>query len=212
MTNIEITNDKAQLFEALAKAQGEFGVAVKTGHNPHFNSSFADKEELIRVTRPALVKHGLSITQGIVWIDGAQFIETELGHLSGQSKISLVKINSEKATLQSFGSAITYIERYAYKALLGIATRDEDDDGTAGNEIVQPAKVEIEYKEPIDVETRFIREDQLDQINDLLANYPEIKDTILMTYKIDSLNQIDRNKFYGILKRVTEMIKTLEMK
>ena len=200
-----MNNERAKLFEALAKAQGEFGTAVKTSFNPHFKSYFADLEELIRVTRPALAKHGLSVTQGIVYLDGEQFIETELGHSSGQSKISLAKISSEKPTLQSFGSAITYIERYAYKALLNIATKDDDDDGTAGNDIKAEAKPVSTYKP-----SEFITQEQIDLLDEELASHGEIKDNMLLSLKISSLNQVPKDQFIRVLNRVRQIKKTKE--
>lgn len=192
--------DNTKLFEALCKAQAEFKEAVKLGFNPHFKSSFVDLPELIRATRPALAKYGLSITQALVYQDGEQFIETELGHVSGQSKRSLMKLNAEKPTAQSMGSAITYAKRYAYGSLLCIAIVDDSDDD--GNEAVGVKKAE---PSPQQYDIATVTQEQLEQLDDELAEHPEIKDNILLSYKIKSLNQIPKDKFLSIIKRIREI-------
>ena len=53
------TNKYNELFAALAKAQAEFDIVGKN-RSSHYGG-YADLEELIAATRPALTKYGLSI-------------------------------------------------------------------------------------------------------------------------------------------------------
>ena len=69
-----------ELFAALAKAQAEFEVAG-ANRDAHYGG-YADLEELIHCTRPALSKHGLCITRRNMVIDGKLHLVAVLGHSS----------------------------------------------------------------------------------------------------------------------------------
>ena len=61
---MEQNNDsKADLYAALVKAQGEFQPIVKNrdGQSGHRTFKYADLDELIQKTRPALVANGLAV-------------------------------------------------------------------------------------------------------------------------------------------------------
>ena len=75
-------NQYNELFAALAKAQAEFDIVGKN-RSSHYGG-YADLEELIAATRPALTKNGLSITRRIDIVDGKQIYIGTLGHSSGQ--------------------------------------------------------------------------------------------------------------------------------
>ena len=111
-----------ELFASLAKAQSEYSYAEKASANPFFKSKYAGLEELIKATRPALTKHGLSVTQEPIWKDGTLFLQTVLGHSSGQCRESLWPITPAKNDIQSLGSYISYVSRYAYRLVTGVVT------------------------------------------------------------------------------------------
>jgi hypothetical protein len=62
--------------------------------------------------------------------DGA--VQTVLGHTSGQFISAILKLKPVKEDPQGAGSAITYARRYAYAAILGLVS-DEDDDGNSAS-------------------------------------------------------------------------------
>jgi hypothetical protein len=127
----------AKLDEALAKAQGEMGVAVENATNPHFKSTYADLASVWQAIRAPLTKHGLSVTQ---WPchsdDGRLHLVTRLAH-SGEWMQSEYSSPIGAQTPQALGSAITYAKRYCLMAILGIPS--EDDDGNAATESVNLA-------------------------------------------------------------------------
>lgn len=119
-----------ELFSALAKAQASMLPAFKTSDNPFFKSKYADFGEVVHASRPALTANGLSVTQRIILLsDGSEALHSVLGHASGQYIDSVMRIRPAKNDVQALGSYITYLKRYAYAALIGVAT--EDDDGEA---------------------------------------------------------------------------------
>ena len=128
-----------ELAGALAKAQGEFTspernrevkVATKAGGEYRFWYSTLDC--VMDMARPILAKHGLSVTQPPTVRDGAVIVLTKLMHSSGQFQEEEIAVTPESFGPQQIGSAVTYMKRYAYCGMLGIAS-DEDDDGNAAS-------------------------------------------------------------------------------
>lgn len=135
-TNQIMSDSIDQLATALAKAQGEFKLAIKSSKNPFFKSNYADFEAIIEASRPALVKYGLSVVQP-PHIDVDGYLVTLLLHASGQWIKSTAKYNPAKNDIQSLSSYNTYLKRMCYTSLVGVATGD-DDDGEAAMVRQQP--------------------------------------------------------------------------
>jgi ERF superfamily protein len=149
-----------QLFTAMAAAQGEMTHATKNGENPFFDSRYADLSACMDVARPALARHGLTIIQFPQTLNGAGMVTTILGHSSGQWMASdLVlpatppnkrKFNGrgeqavEEApkvpTAHSFGSAFSFGRRYAYQAVTGLASTDDDGNAASYEDAPEPPK------------------------------------------------------------------------
>lgn len=130
--NFQKSDTTSNLFQALAAAQGGFDKCVKDFLNPFFNSKYADLATVIGATRPAMSENGLSIIQ-IPSFDGAIVtVDTLLAHKSGEWLGGSMSARPSKVDPQGIGSCVTYLRRYAYSAIVGIA--QEDDDGTAAAE------------------------------------------------------------------------------
>lgn len=118
----------SELASALSKFQGEAinPTKDKQGHN----YTYADLASLLEVTRPLLVKNGLSVCQLTFEDEGKIGVETILMHESGQwiqERISVPPGSNQRMSIaQSSGSTITYLRRYSYAAVLGIAQDDDD--------------------------------------------------------------------------------------
>lgn len=144
---MERSADIGDLASALAKAQGEMKlpgknrevkVSMKSGGQYKFEYTTLD--HMIEHVRPHLTKHGLWFIQTVANDNGKSVLDTTLTHSSGQwvtGRMPLVVGGGDNAN-QAFGSALTYMRRYALAAMLGIAS-EEDDDGNAaeGNSIAE---------------------------------------------------------------------------
>lgn len=120
-----------ELFAALSKAQFQFKHALKSSVNPHFKSRYADLASVWDAVREPLHANGLCIMHELVDVEGRLHLRTILGHVSGESRESLMPVHAKDfSNPQSVGSAITYARRYALSAMLGIVA-DDDDDGNA---------------------------------------------------------------------------------
>lgn len=130
-----------ELAAALAKAQGEIDPAEKTKANDFYRSKYADLAQVREAAREALTKNGLAVTQTVDlghpagasgWI-----LRSTLMHSSGQWIESVYPIAPVKNDPQGFGSAITYARRFAFAALVGVASTEADDDGNEASGATQ---------------------------------------------------------------------------
>lgn len=186
------------LYAALAKAQSEMDMAGKTSANPFFKSKYADFTEIVRASRPALTKHGLSVIQKTQQDDqGRIILITKLCHSSGQYEESIFPIPS-LTDLQKLGSALSYAKRYSYAAIVGVVVGEEDDDGETAVMEVRHSRVETFSK------------DQQDLLQSYLQDHPDIATTILNSFKVNYISQLPADKFNAITKRALELIKAKE--
>ena len=117
-----------ELAIALSKFQKEAKPITKSATNPFFKSKYAPLESVIEDTKELREKHGLSVSQ---FPSGENELSTILMHTSGEWIEASVKLHSKDNTPQSQGSAITYMRRYAFSSILGLATEDDDDANVA---------------------------------------------------------------------------------
>jgi hypothetical protein len=135
---------------ALATAQSEMPAIPMRSVNPFLKNHYADLATMIEVASPVLAKYGLSISQQPVSFEGQLVgVTTTLLHTSGQwieDTISLPLGDEKgKSLAQVAGSIITYLRRYSYGAIVGLAT-DEDTDGNAPSKNHEQPKVAYEAK------------------------------------------------------------------
>jgi len=125
------TPDNRSIWERLAAAQLEYKplVANHTVKTQKFTYKYATLDENIAATRAALAKHGISATQSVEADGDYLYCKTRLcskdGEVTGAAFIEIPKHGSP----QDYGSALTYVRRYSYQMVTGIAVGDEDTDG-----------------------------------------------------------------------------------
>jgi hypothetical protein len=128
------SDDIKEIALALSNAQAEMEYAGKEVENAFFKSSYADLAAVVKASRPALAKHGLSVVQLTnVAYDGSVIMITQLNHVSGQWIRGAYPVKPVKADPQALGSAMTYARRYTYSAMTGVVAHGEDDDGNAAS-------------------------------------------------------------------------------
>ena len=117
---------------ALSKAQSEFAGVVKASEGYGYN--FADLNAVIQASAPIFTKYELAITQNIITRQiGNVFyagVKTTLLHSSNEWMSTEAYIQTERSKqnplVQMFGVSTTYIRRYQYQAIIGLATTDTD--------------------------------------------------------------------------------------
>jgi hypothetical protein len=120
-----------ELATAMAKAQSNMKTAKKDQTNPFFKSKYASFTAIRDACIQALNNEGLTIMQTLEYSEGRLLLLTNLCHTSGQWISSVAPIRPVKDDPQAYGSAITYMKRYALSALVGISAEEEDDGNAA---------------------------------------------------------------------------------
>ena len=116
----------AELYAALAKAQGEITNAMKDSTNPHFKSDYASLASILDTVKPALSKHGIAVFQGTAFDGSLVTVTTVLAHAGGGSISSEASCVPAKMDGQGIGAATTYLRRYGLAAMTGVAQADLD--------------------------------------------------------------------------------------
>ena len=116
----------AELYGALAKAQGEIINAAKNSKNPHFKSDYADLASILDTVKPARSKNGIGVIQGTAFDGSRVTVTTVLAHSAGGSISSEASCVPAKMDGQGIGSATTYLRRYGLAAMTGVAQADLD--------------------------------------------------------------------------------------
>jgi len=127
-----------KLAEALAKAQGELKppkatktaiVTMKAGGS--YSYKYADLADTISAAQDPLSKNGLAVVQTFEQGNPA-LMHTTLVHSSGEWVRSTMPMQLAGLAPQAVGSLATYLRRYSYAAIVGIAAEEDDDGKGAG--------------------------------------------------------------------------------
>lgn len=139
-----------EIAKAFNKAQTEMANAQKNSKNPFLKNKYADLNSVREAVIPVLNKHGISVLQPTVVIDGKNFVKTVLLHESGQVIESLTEIIYIQGNAQSQGSGITYARRYGLQSLVCIGAEDDD-----GNNATQEPPKELKWLNVLDKDNAF---------------------------------------------------------
>lgn len=115
----------SELIKALVKASVRFDEPKRTKKGVH-NVMYAPMDEVLRATKKPLLDNGLFVSQHVISEGEMIGIETVVTHESGESTSSKFFARPVKLDPQSIGAFITYMRRYAYLAVLGLAPEDDD--------------------------------------------------------------------------------------
>lgn len=125
--------------QALLKAQRAITFAVKDSKNPHFKSTYADLGSVIGACKTALNESGIVFMQMPSPSEsGTIALTTRLLHSSGEWIEDTATCPLQKSDPQGYGSANTYLRRYALAAAVGLY--QDDDDGNAASAATSKAE------------------------------------------------------------------------
>ena len=211
------SEQKNEIFSAVAKAQGKIMSANKDSKNPFYNSKYADLASVWEACRDSLSENGICVLQSTqVTPEKETYLCTTLGHGSGQwimSEIKLdipppgsVEINKfgkevKVNIMQALGSIMTYQKRYQLCSLVGVAPK-EDDDGNA-SQYSPPTQPK---QEPVTVPIPFVTQAQLATVRGLMAQCGNEYTSKIMTWlaekNIVSLDKMPVQYFEMVKKRI----------
>jgi hypothetical protein len=110
---------------------------------PLSGKSYAELHAVVEAATPALSKHGLSASWRITkdapdWIEVTCTLRHTLGHFEAVAMGGPPDVGGAKNAIQARASTVSYLERYTFKAICGLAEKDEDLDGNAPDDGVHP--------------------------------------------------------------------------
>ena len=150
----------------------------------------ASLANIIETVAPKLSEFGFSHKWITEQLDGGAIkVTCSITHSAGHSESTSLQSSRDdsggKNNIQGLGSAISYLERYTFLALTGIATRDMDDDGTTAEPVL------------------LIDLDQETVLNDLIEETSADLSTFLAYCKVDTVANLPAIQ-YDKAKRTLE--------
>lgn len=148
------TSEKIDLIAgALAAAQGEFPeiirdttVKFQTKSGKERSYKYAELSTIVTAIRPALSKHKLSFTQGLIETANGIICRTKVMHASGQWIETDFLVILRDDDMQGMAAAFTYSRRHGVTAALGIATEEDNDGNSALREKAKAASSPTKQK------------------------------------------------------------------
>lgn len=174
------------LLAALSKAQAEMPTVGKAKDNPFFKSKYASQDDMIEASRETLGKYGLSVLQYEIFKDNQIFLQTFIGHDSGQFIVGEVPLKPDKPGTQAYGSCLSYHCRYTYGKMLRLSFHDENDDDGYTPGVHHTEASENDYR---------ITKEQEDMLRNRIGDRKDLAESIFKTLAITHLSQMPKNKF-----------------
>ena len=133
--------------KAYAKAISEFRndcpqiARTRKGHN----NKYAGLSETLEQIQPVLSSHGLSHSWRTEQTDNLIRVTCSVSHFDGHAEstsLAAAPDNSGgKQAIQAIGSTVAYLERYTLYAILGLSSREMDNDGEAVSQAITEDQV-----------------------------------------------------------------------
>lgn len=150
---MKMSESIAELAAALVAAQAAFPeiprnreVAVATRSGGTYKFKYATLDAILGAVRKPLTDNGLTVSQVITVWDGVPCLETVLLHKSGQWIISEAQLPTGVSN-QEFGSALSYMRRYALSSILSVVGEEDDDANIADQNVIVEAPRTIPHEE-----------------------------------------------------------------
>lgn len=132
---VKMSDGVDKLFEAIANAQMEDGYGdieksksarIKMKAGGEYGYTYETLKDVLDATRPFLAKHGVATMQFAFPGQRSVTIRTMLAHKSGQWIYNDLSALIAMPEPKDVGGGISYLRRYALKAITGVAADDED--------------------------------------------------------------------------------------
>jgi hypothetical protein len=182
--DMEERQAKQEAINAFTALSGELPRVKKNGTIQLGNKgeiAFAKWDDIDKVIRPLLVKHGFTLSFNSAAKDGGGLVVTgELMHRSGHVRSAAIPLALDvgpgRNNLQAMGSTLSYGKRYCAEMLLNIVREGDDDDGNKGG-------------------TAFITAEQVDELQDLIEQTDTDENKFLAAAGAAHLGEIPAGAF-----------------
>lgn len=104
-------------------------IKTKTGHNSKYAGLANTIEQIKDLLADCGLSHAWKTAQENGLITVSCCVTHTLGHQECTSLTSAPETSGNKNDIQAIGSAVEYLKRYTFFAILGLSSEDEDNDG-----------------------------------------------------------------------------------
>ena len=133
---MKTSQETDKIFEAINSFKKSMKVLKKTKTSADGSYKYVTLDDVISLLKTSLHRYGLGFVQTLEYRDSKNCLETTVYHSSGQYIQSCALIPDVQDdflnSIQSVGSNITYMRRYALCTIFGIVSED-DTDGTVSS-------------------------------------------------------------------------------
>ena len=157
---------------------------VSFGTTSYKHATLAD---IVEVAAPALSKHGLShrwetsqSENGAITV--SCIVTHQFGHSERTTLTAAPDNSGGKNSIQAIGSAVTYLQRYTFMAITGLAAKDQDNDGGKPNDYQR------------------ITEKQAADLQCLIDEVGADKAVFLKWAKVEKLEDVNAKAYAGCVK------------
>jgi len=158
---------------------------TRKGHNGKYAGLAETLEQIKGLMGDCGLSHSWKIDQHE---NGLISVQCSLTHIGGHTECTSMSAapddTGSKNSIQALGSTVSYLERYTLFALLGMASKDMDQDGGA------PQK--------------YITAEQVANIEALIEDVGANREGFLKVCKLDDFSQMTVDKYKGAIKRLEE--------
>lgn len=203
------------LVGALSKAQGTYKRPIP--NEEAATGKFANLESILFSVRESLSTNGLGFYQTIELLDegsGAALLRTILGHESGQYISSSARVFTGK-TDRATGNTYEIHKRLHALMILGVAPSEgdpvcfDDNGGEQEEEHLIEAIKSPKKERKIDT-NQVINKDRYNELIIAIGDYEDIAESIMQTYKIDTLADLPNEVYHDALAKIRRIIRTTE--
>ena len=175
---------KAEAVDIVKNKQVRFKTTTGVTEYKH-----AELGQIVNTVTPLLSKWGLSHHWEYAQNEGRIKVYCFLTHEQGYEKSTSLEAGADtsggKNSIQAIASTTSYLERYTFLAMTGLASRDQDDDGKGATP-------------PPDVE--MITESQAMDLLCLIKEVGAKEDQFMAFFKIDNIGFLPAEKFPKAVK------------
>lgn len=162
-------------------------------HGDKFMYKHALLSDVVATVVPRLSAHGLShrwdTKQDSTGVTVTCVLTHELGHSISNSLTAPPDTSGSKNSIQAIGSTVTYLQRYTFLAITGLAARDGDNDGGGGDKVATISDKQVADLEALMQEVGVIG---------------ERRSRALKAWGVETLGQIPAKSYDAIVKQVEE--------
>jgi len=175
------------LYEALLAVQKVLPVIPRDSRNPFHEANYASLQQITSIALPILHEHDLLVFQRPSFDEGVVRVITVITHVPTGASIHCVPGALCDGKAQSVGSAITYLKRYGFSALLCLVTEDQDDDGARASLPAEEEKTSGEKDFEEDKQKKRATENRVKIANMIMEMVDDDKERA--KYKLEALTK-----------------------